>query len=48
MKARDIDSGSILLEEKIYENISIYCISYKTFIGPKPLHIWFDKIDGFF
>ena len=45
MKARDFDSGSILLDEKIYKNISIYYISYKTFIGPKPLRIWFDKID---
>ena len=25
----------------------IYDISYKTFIGAKPLHISFDKIDGF-
>ena len=25
----------------------IYNISYKTLIGPKPLHIRFDKVDGF-
>ena len=25
----------------------IYNISYKTLIDPKPLHIRFDKIDGF-
>ena len=25
----------------------IYNISYKTLIGPKPLRIRFDKIDGF-
>ena len=47
MKARDIDSGNILLNEKIYQNILIYDISYKTFMGSKPLRIWLDKIDGF-
>ena len=25
----------------------IYDISYKTLIGPKPLRLRFDKIDGF-
>ena len=25
----------------------IYDILYKTFMGAKPLHIWFEKIDGF-
>ena len=29
MKARDIDSGFILLDEKIYKNILIHDISYK-------------------
>ena len=47
MKARDIDSRNILLDEEIYKNILIYDISYKTFMGSKPLRIWFDKIDGF-
>ena len=47
MGARDIDSGKILLDEKIYKNILIYDISYKTFMGSKLLRIWFDKIDGF-
>ena len=31
----------------MYENISVYDISYKTARGPKPLPISFDKIDGF-
>ena len=31
----------------LYENISVYNISYKTLTGPKPLRIRFDKIDGF-
>ena len=33
--------------EKSYENILIYDISYKTLIGPKPLRIRFNQIDGF-
>ena len=50
---RDIDlySDDILLEKKsykTYENILIYDISYKTFMGSIPMRIRFDKIDGFF
>ena len=37
----------IFLDEKLYENISVYDISYNTSTGPKPFHISFDKIDGF-
>ena len=44
---RYIYSADILLDEKIYENISVYNISYKALIGPKPLTIRLDKIDGF-
>ena len=47
MKARDIESENNLLDEKIHKNILIYDTSYKTFMGLKPLRIWFDKIDGF-
>ena len=47
MKVGGIAFSNILLEEKSYENISIYDISYETFISAKPLRIWFDKIDGF-
>ena len=32
---------------KLYENISVYNISYKRPTGPKPLHISFHKIDRF-
>ena len=32
---------------KTYENILIYEISYKTIMGAKPLHIWFNKINEF-
>ena len=37
----------MLTEEKSHENILIYDISYKTLIGPNPLCIRLDKIDGF-
>ena len=43
----NINFSNILLEKKLYENISVYNILYKTPTGPKPLHIRFNKIDGF-
>ena len=46
----DISFDNILLDKnsyKTYKNILIYDISYKTFMGTKPLHIRFEKIDGF-
>ena len=36
----------ILLDEKSYESILIYDISYKTFMGVKPLRIRFDEVYG--
>ena len=47
IKLEDFDFDNILIDEKSYKNILIYDISYKTLIGSKPLHIRFDKIDGF-
>ena len=50
MSDGDIYSGDTLLDEKsykTYENILIYDISYKTFIGAKRLRITFDEIDRF-
>ena len=44
---RDIYSIDVLLYEKIYENISVYDIPYKTSTRPKPLRLIFNKIDGF-
>ena len=44
---RDIYSVDILLDEKVYENVSVYGISYKASTGSKPLRIMFDKIDEF-
>ena len=35
------------MDEKLYENILVYNISYKTSIDSKPLRIRFDKIDGY-
>ena len=36
-----------LFNEKLYENISIYKISYKSITAPKALRIRFDKTDAF-
>ena len=47
INCRKINFITILLDKKSYENISVYNISNKTPTGPKPLHIRFDKIDGF-
>ena len=43
----NFDFYNILLDEKSRENILIFDISYKTLMGTKPLHIRFDKVDGF-
>ena len=42
----NISFSNILFDKKLYENISIYNILYKTPAGPKPLRIRFYKIDG--
>ena len=47
MRVVDIDFNNILLNKKSFKNLLIYNISNKTFMIEKPLHIWFDKIDGF-
>ena len=41
----DIYSVNIQFEKKLHKNILIFDIAYKTFMGSKPLTIWFDKID---
>ena len=35
------------MDEKLYENASVYVILYKTLIGAKPSRIRFDKVVGF-
>ena len=47
IKIEDFDPDNILLDEKSYENILVYNISFKSLIDSKPLHIIFNKIDGF-
>ena len=43
----DINLSNILLDKKLYEHISVYLIPYNIQTGQKPLHIRFDKTDGF-
>ena len=47
IKFEDFNFEAILIARKTYENIFIYDILYKTFIGAKPLRISFSKIVGF-
>ena len=47
IKIQDFDLDNILIDEKSYKNILVYDISDKSLITAKPLHISFDKIDGF-
>ena len=42
-----INFSYILLNEKLYGDISVYNISYKSSIGPEPLRIRVNKTDGF-
>ena len=50
MRAIDINFSYIIIDEKsykTYENILVFDISYKPFMGSIPFRIKFDKIDGF-
>ena len=38
---------NILKDEKSYGNVLIYNAACKTSYGEKPLHIIFDKVDGY-
>ena len=44
VKPEDFETDNILIDEKSHEITLIYEISYKIFIGRKPLLIRFDKI----
>ena len=46
IKIEDFDFGNILISEKLSENILVYDISHKTFIGEKPLGMRLDKVHG--
>ena len=41
------DPDNILIDEKSYENILVYNISYKSLIHSKPLRIRFSKMEEF-
>ena len=47
INATKINFNNVLINKKLYENISVNKISYKSPTGPKPLLISFSKIDGF-
>ena len=47
MRFIDSDFNNILLDEKSCENLLIFNILYKTFMGKKQWRISFEKIDGF-
>ena len=47
INATKLNFSNILLNKKLYENLSVYNISCKSPTGPKPLRIRFAKIDGF-
>ena len=47
IKIKYFDFDDVLLDEKSYENILIYDVSFKALIGAKSLCIMFDKVDGF-
>ena len=45
IEIEDFDFGNISIDEKSYENILLYNISYKILIGAKPLRIRFDNVN---
>ena len=45
IKIKVFNLDNILIDEKWYEKILVYNISYKNLVG-KPLRIRFGKIDG--
>ena len=47
IKTEDFDFDNISIDEKSYENVLAYKISYKTLIGAKPLRIRFGKVHEF-
>ena len=49
MKVRDIDFSENLLVEKSYKTWKYFNSWYfiQSFMGAKPVYIWFEKIKGF-
>ena len=46
IKIENFNLVNILIDEKSYENILVYNISYKTLIDAKPLRIRLDELEG--
>ena len=47
IKTENFDFDNILLDGNLYGNVWIYEILSKTLIDAKPVHIRFNKVDGF-
>ena len=47
IQIEDFTPDIILIDEKSYENILVYKISYKSLIDSRPFRIRFDELDGF-
>ena len=43
----DLDLDNILLDKKLYENTFFYDVAYKILFCARPLHIFFEKTDGY-
>ena len=48
IKIEDFSFNNILIDEKSYDRLLVYYISFKTLIDVKPLRIRFNEIDGFY
>ena len=47
IKIEEFGFDNILIDEKLYENVLVYNISYITLIGVNPIRIRFNKVHGF-
>ena len=47
IKTEEFGFDDILIDEKLYENVLVYNISYITLIGVNPIRIRFNKVHGF-
>ena len=47
IKTEGFGFDNVLIDEKSYENILFYDVSFKTLFASKSLRIRFDKVDGF-
>ena len=47
IKIENFVFNNVLLDEKLYQNILIFDVVYKTLIVSRPLRITFNKVNGF-